>query len=80
MIMSLNFSDEDFEEVTQRFVQAAQNMQDDGWWWQSPELTATAIQRQLLREMLHARFPMLSKFHIPITGAQPETRTGETTS
>jgi glutamate-1-semialdehyde 2,1-aminomutase len=80
MIMSLNFTDEDFEEVTKRFVQAAHNMQDDGWWWQSPELTAKTIQRQLFSEMLHARFPMLSKFHIPITGAQPETRTGETTS
>ena len=49
MIMSLNFTDEDFEEVICRFVRAAQRMADDGWWWQSPELTAKKIQRQLDR-------------------------------
>tara|TARA_B110000503_G_scaffold30128_1_gene48718 strand:+ start:21516 stop:23234 length:1719 start_codon:yes stop_codon:yes gene_type:complete len=64
MIMSLNFTDTDFEEVTSRFVRAAKNMSDDGWWWQAAELTAKIIQRQLIVEMLHARFPLLGK---PIT-------------
>ena len=56
MIMSLNFSDEDFEQVTQRFVQACRRMQSDSWWWQSADLTAKDITRQLVTEMLRARF------------------------
>jgi glutamate-1-semialdehyde 2,1-aminomutase len=64
MIMSLNFTEEDFDEVIGRFVRAAQCMSDDGWWWQSPELTAQKIQRRLLAEMLQARFPLLTKLKI----------------
>jgi glutamate-1-semialdehyde 2,1-aminomutase len=60
MIMSLNFTDEDFEEVICRFVQAARQMNADGWWWQSPQLTSRKIQRQLLLEMLQARMPLLA--------------------
>ncbi len=52
MIMSHNFSDADFEAVTQRFIAAAAAMEQDGWWWQSTELTDHSIQRQLLREIL----------------------------
>ena len=59
MIMSLNFTAEDFEEVSCRFMRAAQQMLEDGWWWHTPELTAKAIQKQLLAEMLRARFPLL---------------------
>jgi glutamate-1-semialdehyde 2,1-aminomutase len=61
MIMSLNFTAEDFEEVTRRFVRAAQEMLEDGWWWHAPELTEKAIQKQLLAEMLQARFPLLGR-------------------
>lgn len=61
MIMSLNFTAEDFEEVTRRFVRAAQEMLEDGWWWHAPELTEKAIQKQLLVEMLQARFPLLGR-------------------
>jgi len=63
MIMSLNFTDEEFEDVIARFVQAAQRMADDGWWWQSSAISAQTIQRQLLAEMLCARFPMLGKLN-----------------
>jgi glutamate-1-semialdehyde 2,1-aminomutase len=56
MIMSLDFSDEDFEQVTQRFVQACRRMQSDSWWWQPANLTAKDITRQLVTEMLRARF------------------------
>jgi glutamate-1-semialdehyde 2,1-aminomutase len=76
MIMSLNFTDADFEEVTQRFVRAAQQMSSDGWWWQSAELTATAIRRQLVGEMLHARFPLLRKITPRLQDIQPR-ETGE---
>ncbi len=61
MIMSLNFTVEDFEEVTSRFVRAAQQMSEDGWWWQSPQLTEKAIRNQLVVEMLQARLPLLGK-------------------
>ncbi len=61
VIMSHNFSDADFEQVAQRFVQAATQMQQDGWWWQSPELTNQAIKRQMLKEILATRLPWLGK-------------------
>jgi glutamate-1-semialdehyde 2,1-aminomutase len=63
MIMSLNFTDADFEEVICRFVRAARQMCEDGWWWQSPQLTSRKIQQQLLLEMLQARMPLLAKLN-----------------
>jgi len=59
IIMSLNYSDDDFDEVKARFIRAAQQMKVDGWWWQSPELTNKSIKQQMLKEMLIARFPLL---------------------
>ena len=55
LIFSLNYSDADFEEVTRRFVMAAQQMKRDGWWWQDEHLTNKAIKRQVLKEMLKKR-------------------------
>ena len=72
MIMSLNFTAEDFEEVTCRFVRAAQQMLEDGWWWHAPELTAQAIQKQLLAEMLQARFPLLGRIKASMPDSQSE--------
>ena len=51
-IFSLNFTDADFENMLERFVGAARQMQQDGWWWQAPGLTNRSIRRRLLREML----------------------------
>lgn len=56
LIFSHNYSDDDFEEVARRFVAAAQEMQNDGWWSQHAETTNGAIRKQVLREMLRARF------------------------
>ncbi len=56
MIMSHNFTDADYEAVMQRFVAAAQAMQRDGWWWQSPALTNQSIKKQVTRELLAAVF------------------------
>ena len=56
LIFSLNYTDDDFDAVSQRFVAAAQAMQADGWWWQDAALTNLSIRRGLLREMLHHRF------------------------
>lgn len=61
MILSLDYSGEAFEEVAGRFVNAAQCMAADGWWWQSPRLTHGRIKRQLIVEMLRARFPLPGK-------------------
>jgi len=55
MIMSLNYTDQDFADVTDRFVMAGIAMRDAGWWWQSENLTNKWIRRQVLREMLAAR-------------------------
>jgi glutamate-1-semialdehyde 2,1-aminomutase len=56
IVFSLNYTQEDFEKVSERFVRAAQNMQRDGWWWSSPTLTNKSIKRRILREMLRAKF------------------------
>ena len=61
MIMSLNFTDEQFDEVINRFVRAARQMSEDSWWWHAPELTDKQIQKQLATEMLQARFPFLRR-------------------
>lgn len=55
LIMSLNYTDEDFAQVSDRFVEAARQMNADGWWWQSAALSHRWIQRRLLSELLTAR-------------------------
>lgn len=52
LIFSLNYSDDDFAAVLQQFVLAAQQMQADGWWWHSPELSNKRIRRRILKETL----------------------------
>jgi glutamate-1-semialdehyde 2,1-aminomutase len=62
IIMSLNYSEYDFSEVEARFIRAAQQMKQDGWWWQSAELTNKAIRQMMFKEMMLARFPSLKHF------------------
>jgi glutamate-1-semialdehyde 2,1-aminomutase len=50
LIFSLNYTDEDFEAVLQRFVLAATQMKHDGWWWHSPEMTNKSIRRNIFKE------------------------------
>jgi glutamate-1-semialdehyde 2,1-aminomutase len=52
LIFSLNYRDEDFAAVTDRFVAAAKAMERDGWWWTGAAMTNKSIRRQILREML----------------------------
>ncbi len=56
LIFSLNYTEADFEAVAARIIAAATEMERDGWWWQSPALTNRAIRRQVLAELLQARW------------------------
>jgi glutamate-1-semialdehyde 2,1-aminomutase len=50
LIFSLNYSDQEFEAVLQRFVEACQQMQAEGWWWRDALLSNKSIKRRILRE------------------------------
>ena len=56
IVFSLNYTQQDFEEVANRFVRAAQNMKRDGWWLSDPLTTNKSIKRRILKEALKARF------------------------
>jgi len=61
IIMSHNFTDDDFEQVTNRFIDAAKEMKADGWWWKNDQLSDKSIKKQIFRGMLNAYFPRLCK-------------------
>jgi glutamate-1-semialdehyde 2,1-aminomutase len=56
LIFSLNYTEEDFEAVLDRFVAACREMQRDGWWWQGKAMTNKGIKRRILRELVTAAF------------------------
>jgi glutamate-1-semialdehyde 2,1-aminomutase len=56
LIFSLNYTDQDFDAVADRFVAAARAMYGDGWWWTNPAMTNKSIKRSILREMIARRF------------------------
>ena len=55
-IFSLNYTEQEFDEVMRRFVLAGRAMVEDGWWFQDSSLTNKSIRRGLLREILQHRF------------------------
>jgi len=55
LIFSLNYTDNDFTAVEQRFLVACRTMQRDGWWWAETGRTNRSIRRRILREMLTHR-------------------------
>jgi len=55
LIFSLDYTDADFAEVADRFLAAARQMQEDGWWWPGKSLSNKAIRRRVLLELLRAR-------------------------
>jgi glutamate-1-semialdehyde 2,1-aminomutase len=55
LIFSLNYTEAEFDTVADRFVAAAAAMEGDGWWSAGPA-TNKAIKRQVLREMIGARW------------------------
>lgn len=72
MIMSLNYSDTDFNEVADRIVHAAQRMAADGWWWHPPHVTNKDIKKQFVLEMFYSRFPILGRLSQKPTHLYPE--------
>ncbi len=52
LIFSLNYTNEEFQAVADRFVGAVRTMHQDGWWWADAGVQETPIKRQILREML----------------------------
>ena len=56
LIFSHNYTDEDFREVADRIVRAAETMQADGWWSVPAATTNRSIKKRVFREILKARF------------------------
>jgi glutamate-1-semialdehyde 2,1-aminomutase len=56
LIFSLNYGDAEVEAVLERFVAAAKQMREDGWWWTGAAQTDKQIRRGLLKELLRRRF------------------------
>lgn len=56
LIFSLNYTDDDFTAVADRFVAAAEKMKRDGWWWHDGALTNKGIKRRVLKELLAKKF------------------------
>lgn len=54
LIFSLNYTDRDFCAVADRFLKAAKQMQEDGW-WSGALSTNKSIRRRILREMIAHR-------------------------
>lgn len=56
LIFSLNYGDDEFLAVTDRFVAAVKAMKDDQWWWQKDGVSNKSIRRGILRELISHRF------------------------
>ena len=55
IIFSLNYGDDEFDAVTDRFIAAAKAMQLDGWWWRDESVSNKSIRRRILREFIAHR-------------------------
>jgi glutamate-1-semialdehyde 2,1-aminomutase len=55
LIFSLDYSEQEFSAVADRFVAAAEQMAADGWWWHDGATTNRMFRRRVLREALATR-------------------------
>jgi glutamate-1-semialdehyde 2,1-aminomutase len=60
-IFSLNYTEQDFAAVADRFVAACEKMHNDGWWWHDATVTNKDIRRQILKEMFVRRWSRRSE-------------------
>ena len=56
IIFNFAFEDEHFAEFCQRFIRAAQAMQNDGWWWTGQGQSNRTIRREVMREMVRIKW------------------------
>ncbi len=56
LIFGLNYRGVEVDAVRERFVAAARQMKEDGWWWCDPAQSNGSIRRGILRELLRQRF------------------------
>jgi glutamate-1-semialdehyde 2,1-aminomutase len=59
LIFTLNYTDNDFAAVADRFVAAAKAMNADGWWRFDPASTNKTVKRRILKEMIAQRLSAL---------------------
>lgn len=52
LIFSLNYTDDDFQEVASRMLAAARKMKRDQWWWRAEGARSKSIKRAILKEMI----------------------------
>jgi glutamate-1-semialdehyde 2,1-aminomutase len=64
IIFSLNYTDADFEAVSDRFIAAAKAMQRDGWWW-SDSSARSRSKRGILLEMAAASVKQIRRTSEP---------------
>jgi glutamate-1-semialdehyde 2,1-aminomutase len=79
LIFSHAYTDDDFDEVAERFVAAARAMRADGWWWHPPDLTSADVRRQVLREMVAARIGKILPGQAARSGTIGSNRSPRTT-
>ena len=74
LIFSLNYSAADFAAVADRFVAAARAMQRDAWWWSDERISNKAIRRQIVKELLQARWRKASSTSSMGSMSSPRSR------
>jgi len=52
MIFSLNYTDDDFQEVASRMLAAGRKMKKDHWWWARCTATNKSLKREILKELI----------------------------
>ncbi len=56
IIMSHDFSEEEYNIIVGKIVAAAEQMQKDGWWWQAEKTSNKSIKRQIAIEFVQSLF------------------------